>query len=367
MFVLKTNLIALLTLVAICFFTDSVRAQTGVADDRGFLGVHYRLADDGKGVVVLKTVDASPAKGKLKPGDLIASFENSPITSLRQFQKMTSRHGGGDEITFDVLRAGKSVTVKIKLARWPSVIPELPQMKLDQSLLKPENFKQVKFKSLDGLVITADLYRRSLDAKAPMVVLCHQAGWSRGEYRQIAPRLNELGFQCLAIDQRSGGEVNGIINETHREAVAQNNSTEFVDAEKDMMAAVKWARKNYPKAKLILWGSSYSSSLALRIVGENPDLVSGVMAFSPGEYFVGQGKSDRWIEESAAKIQVPLFITSSKAEAPSWQAIYDAAPVRSKTSYVPETNGNHGARALWVKFSDHTGYWTAVGQFLDQF
>ena len=48
--------------------------------------------------------------------------------------------------------------------------------------------------------------------------------------------------------------MNGIINETHREAVAQNNSTEFVDAEKDMMAAVKWARKNYPKAKLILWG-----------------------------------------------------------------------------------------------------------------
>ena len=46
--------------------------------------------------------------------------------------------------------------------------------------------------------------------------------------------------------------------------VAQNKTTEFVDAEQDILAAIKWAGLNYPQAKLILWGSSYSSSLALR-------------------------------------------------------------------------------------------------------
>lgn len=372
MFVLKTNLIGAFVLVAIYLFMDSIfvdsaRAQSGVADERGFLGVHYQMADDGKGIVVIQTVDASPAKGLLKPGDQIANFENSQIKSLRQFREMTSKHGVGDEITFNLLRAGNSVTVQIKLAKWPLVIPELPKMKLNESSLKPEDFEQVKFKSLDGLVITADLYQRSLDADAPMIVLCHQAGWSRGEYRQIAPRLNKLGFQCLAIDQRSGGEVNGVTNEIHREAVVQGKTTEFVDAERDMIAAIKWSQKNYPKAKLILWGSSYSSSLALRIVGENPDLVSGVMAFSPGEYFGGEGRSDRWIEKSASKIKVPLFITSSKAEAPRWKGIFDAVPAQAKTSYVPGTNGNHGARALWPKFSDHAGYWAAVEQFLAQF
>lgn len=372
MFVLKTNLIGAFVLVAIYLFMDSVfidsaRAQSGVADERGFLGVHYQMADDGKGIVVIKTVDASPAKGLLKPGDQIANFENSHIKSLRQFREMTSKHGVGDEITFDILRAGKSVTVQIKLAKWPLVIPELPKMKFDESPVVRKDFQRVTFKSLDGVTMVADLYQRSLDAGAPMIVLCHQAGWSRGEYRQIAPRLNKLGFQCLAIDQRSGGEVNGVTNETHREAVVQNKATDFVDAERDMIAAIKWSQKNYPKAKLILWGSSYSSSLALRIVGENPDLVSGVMAFSPGEYFGGEGRSDRWIEESTSKIKLPVFIASSKAEAPKWKGIFDAVPAQAKTSYVPDTNGNHGARALWPKFSDHAGYWAAVEQFLAQF
>ena len=51
-----------------------------------------------------------------------------------------------------------------------------------------------------------------LPANAPVLVLFHQAGWSRGEYREIAPKLNELGYICLAIDQRSGKGVNGVAN-----------------------------------------------------------------------------------------------------------------------------------------------------------
>ena len=66
--------------------------------------------------------------------------------------------------------------------------------------------------------MVADLYRQSLGADAPLIVLCHQAGGSRGEYREIAPRLNKLGYQCLAIDQRAGGQVKGVVNETYRAA-----------------------------------------------------------------------------------------------------------------------------------------------------
>ena len=364
---LKSNLLVALAFVAICFLIAPVNAQSGSADNRGFLGVHYQMANDGKGIVVIKTVDGSPAREKLKSGDQIASFEGSQIKSLRQFQKMTSKHGVGDEIVFDVVREGESIAVKVKLTNWPMVIPELPNMNLDESFSKLKDFERVKFKSLDGMVMVADLYRQSLDADAPLIVLCHQAGGSRGEYREIAPRLNKLGYQCLAIDQRAGGQVRGVVNETYRAAVAQNKTTEFVDAEQDILAAIKWAGLNYPQAKLILWGSSYSSSLALRVVGENPDLVSGAMAFSPGEYFAGQGKGNRWIEASASKIQVPMFITSSKAEASEWRAIFEAIPAQGKISYVPATNGNHGARALWRKFDDNGGYWSAVEQFLDQF
>ncbi|MGI9261835.1 MAG: hypothetical protein ACR2QR_07355, partial [Woeseiaceae bacterium] len=55
----------------------------------------------------------------------------------------------------------------------------------------------------DGLKVTADVYRAIDTPDATWIVLAHQAGSSRGEYRTIAPRLNKLGFNAIAIDQRS--------------------------------------------------------------------------------------------------------------------------------------------------------------------
>lgn len=71
----------------------------------------------------------------------------------------------------------------------------------------------ISFPSKDGLEITADVYFTG-DKSKPWILLCHQARWSRGEYNEIAPKLNALGFNCLATDQRSGKEVNGVTNET---------------------------------------------------------------------------------------------------------------------------------------------------------
>jgi len=66
------------------------------------------------------------------------------------------------------------------------------------------DFKTITFPSSDGVKITADLYILHTDKNTPFIVLFHQAGFSRGEYREITPKLNRLGFNCMAIDQRSG-------------------------------------------------------------------------------------------------------------------------------------------------------------------
>lgn len=233
---------------------------------------------------------------------------------------------------------------------------------------KAENtFQKTSFPSEDGLEITGDMYQANDDKTTPFIVLCHQAGWSRGEYREIAPKLMDLGFNCLAIDQRSGGGVNGVANETAKRAKAEKKGTEFADAEQDIVAALKWARANHAEGKILLWGSSYSSALALRISGERPELVDGVLAFAPGEYFVRFSKPKDWITTSAKKIQVPAFITSAKDEFPRWEGIYKAIPGESKTKFVPTTKGNHGSRALWAKFDDSTEYWKSVKAFLSQF
>lgn len=231
----------------------------------------------------------------------------------------------------------------------------------------PKAYTQVEFPSLDGLEITADLYAPHEDRRMPFIVLCHQAQWSRGEYREIAPKLNALGFNCLAIDQRSGGSVNGVDNETAKRAQEKQLGTNYVDARPDIVAALRHVRKEkLARGALIAWGSSYSSALVIQVVGSEKNIADGVISFAPGEYFTRFGKPNTWVQASAAKIKKPVFITSAKNEKPQWQNIFAAIPSKAKASFLPETDGNHGSRALWSQFSDSEAYWKALTEFLDK-
>jgi len=228
--------------------------------------------------------------------------------------------------------------------------------------LAPET---IAFPSGDGLEITADVYRGEAaeGAKRPLVVLFHQAGWSRGEYREIAPRLVELGYDCMAVDARSGKEVNGVPNETAKRALEAGKPTAFADAEPDLVASLAHAREHLARgAPVVAWGSSYSASLVLRLAGTRPELADGWVAFAPGEYFGAERAT--WVREAAAKIEEPVFVTSAKAEADAWEAIWKAIPSEKKVRWLPETAGNHGSRALWKQFDDSAGYWKSVEGFL---
>ena len=104
--------------------------------------------------------------------------------------------------------------------------------------------------------------------------------------------------------------------------------------------------------------------MAIKLAGDFSEWVNGVLSFAPGEYFERFGKSATWITESAASVECPTFITSAKNEQPLWQPIYDAIPSENKHFFLPETEGNHGSRALWEQFDDHSDYWDAVTEFL---
>ena len=235
------------------------------------------------------------------------------------------------------------------------------------ALAQNDAYKTISFEAQDGLQVTADLYMKHEDKAKPFIVLCHQAGWSRGEYREIAPKLGEMGFNCMAIDQRSGKGVNSVDNETSKRAAAAGKGTAFLDAEQDMVAALDHARKNYAQGKLILWGSSYRAALTLRIAGEHADKVDGALSFAPGEYFKRFGKPADYVAQSAAKIKSPVFITSAKNEYENWKSIFDAISIEEKTKFIPKSSGNHGSRALWKQFDDSSDYWKAAGAFLKKF
>ena len=234
------------------------------------------------------------------------------------------------------------------------------------TMLAAQSPQTINFPSSDGLLVTADVYIAFPDT-APFIILFHQAGFSRGEYREIAPKLNQLGFNCLAIDQRSGKEARGVINETARRAEKAGKSTSYLDALQDMLAAIDYAKTHYARGKLLIWGSSYSAALVLKIAGDHPGIADGVLAFAPGEYFTRLGKSANFITESARNITIPVFITSAKKEKKRWWSIYRAIPSRKKTYFLPETAGVHGSRALWSSTPESPHYWKAVKEFLSQF
>ncbi len=226
------------------------------------------------------------------------------------------------------------------------------------------SFETITFDSKDGVKITADVYMVH-PKTAPFIILFHQARSSRGEYREIAPKLNELGFNVMAIDQRSGYGMFGIENETFKRVEVKDDYPTYLDALPDMEAGIAYAKKHYAQGKIILWGSSYSASLVLKMAGDDPGIADGVLAFSPGEYFTWVSSS--LITEAAKNITVPVFITSDKNEKNRWNSIYEAIPSTKKIHFLPQAQGSHGSSALWKSTPGNEEYWQAAKQFLNQF
>jgi dienelactone hydrolase len=160
----------------------------------------------------------------------------------------------------------------------------------------------VTFSAADGVVVHGDLYRPS-GAPHGVLLLFHQAGSSRLEYAQIAPRLAALGWVALAIDQRSGGGLFGGRNLT---AAGVRGDPGYLAALPDLEAALAWARTAYPGLRPAVWGSSYSAALVFLLASRHPADVSAVLAFSPGEYLSGTS-----VRAAAARVRVPIYVTSA--------------------------------------------------------
>lgn len=217
---------------------------------------------------------------------------------------------------------------------------------------------KVTFPSLDSLPVTANLYHYGDDA--PVIVLCHQAGLNKIEYVKIAEMLFLKGFNCISIDQRSGGHLVEWFNETMLKAIKKGKPIEYLDAEQDIIAAVDFAVAKYQK-RIILWGSSYSATLAIYQAIENRK-IEAVIAFSPGDYFAEQKKS---LQEKLKGFKKPMFITSSKDEAGELTRMLSNIHLKkNQVHFIPESKGIHGSRALWKTYEYNQEYWRAINDFL---
>lgn len=215
----------------------------------------------------------------------------------------------------------------------------------------------VSFAADDGVVVHAD-YNGKGGAR-PLILLFHQAGSNRHEYDPIAPRLNAAGFDTLAVDQRSGGSAFGFRNET-----AEGAGGDYLDAYRDLEAALEWGRAHAGAGGIIAWGSSYSAALVFVLAEEHPGHVKAVLAFSPGEYF---GDPD-FVKKAAAGVGQPVFASSASDPGEIAQAAAILAEVRGAKTQAKPKAATHGASALRedVNPGGAEEIWGAVLAFLDQ-
>jgi len=227
------------------------------------------------------------------------------------------------------------------------------------TIAQQPKFTTINFTGRDSVKITADFYSAE-NKSAPTILLFHQFRASRGEYRDIAPVLVSMGFNCFAFDTRAGGtdRWNNIENETTKNStdVGRNYLVVYPDLE----SAFNYVKSLGFTGKIIVWGSSFSSVLVLKFAEEYTSKIAGVLSFSPGEYIDGQkGIVAEWASEIK---NLPTFIACGSTESERAKPIFDKVQSKVKAFYVP-TTGRHGSSILL----DDSKNWKPVKKFLKPF
>lgn len=233
------------------------------------------------------------------------------------------------------------------------IVTTLLVMLLLLSTVHAQRQQEIELEAADRVKVFGTLY--PTQKERPIILLFHQAEANCGEYQDVAPGLVELGFNALAVDQRSGGTLFDRRNQTVAHLQGTTGYT-YDEAILDLEAAVAWAERGGYKT-IILWGSSYSAALVFLLASDHP-VVAGVLSFSPGEYL----SDPHEVAVAAAVVTVPVFITSCRFEAEDAKAIFDAVASEDKVQFIPEGFGAHGSAAL--SSGDKEEYWQAVKAFL---
>lgn len=223
--------------------------------------------------------------------------------------------------------------------------------------------EQLEFDALDGVRIFGDLYTSEAGRSAPVILLFHQAGSdARGEYAGIAARLQDNGYNVIAIDQRSGGTRLGGVNRTVVELGQEDIG--YCEAYPDLQAALDYAREAGFDGPLAVWGSSYSAGLVFQLGAENRDEVDAILGFSPAS---GGPMADCSLLPFLADLDVPALALrpQRETEIESVQEQLRQFKANGVEIYVadPGVHGSSMLNAERVGASTETT-WQVVLQFL---
>jgi dienelactone hydrolase len=225
--------------------------------------------------------------------------------------------------------------------------------------------RTIALQTVDGVAVTADMYEPT-GSRAGCVLLLHQSGGSRGEYRVIGPQLAARGWRALAADLRFGRQdrSTGVPNETGRgvgaPAILDRNDAEarraLVRASRaDVEAALRHLTTGGCR-DVVIWGSSATTIPALERTKDDPRVCAAIL-FSPGEYMREDPEA---VRKMARAVQRPVLVVHGREEAELAVPVAEAVPLALRTVHASDL-GAHGSSIL----VEDGGAWKAVVDFLD--
>ncbi|MCC1484374.1 alpha/beta hydrolase family protein [Winogradskyella immobilis] len=232
----------------------------------------------------------------------------------------------------------------------------------DKELSKKYPSKKVTFKVTDKRTVYGELYEVGKDSS--VILLCHQSNFNKYEYVDIAPKLNELGFNCLAVDLTTGGDFQGAKNETIEKTatpIDRNSMLIVYAAEEEIAAAIDYLYQRYNK-QITIWGSSSSATLGIFAASQS-EKVNAAIAFSAFDHFRENKTS---LSVLIPKIDKPLFMSSARVEASIISDLLKGIVLKeNQVHFTPKGTGEHGSKALWNGRTDAKEYWDALKPFLN--
>ena len=100
--------------------------QAGPKEQVTFLGVETASVDatlaaqlglsEGTGLVIHRVMSGSPAADNLKEHDILTKFQDQILIDQRQLSVLVRGKKSGDEVALTLFRAGKEITLKVKLS-----------------------------------------------------------------------------------------------------------------------------------------------------------------------------------------------------------------------------------------------------------
>lgn len=199
--------------------------------------------------------------------------------------------------------------------------------------------REVTILTADGVSLRGDL-RPGARADAPLVVLVHQIGSSRGEWEPLLARLaSEPALSTFALDVRGHGR-----STTRRDGEVDYRTFATADWEEvadDVPVVLGHLREEegLQPRRVAVVGSSLGSSAAIMAAAADPS-IAAVVALSPGRAYRGVDV----IAPATRLGERPLLVVASRDEAPSAATAEELARIAPRGELLLVDGDAHGVR-----------------------